>query len=138
LLGINIFVIIIASISLIVGGIGILNTMYTSVLERTKEIGIMKSIGARNSSIFLLFFLESGLLGIVGGIVGVAIGVIGASSMAALGSIALGSDLIQAQFSVGLIVGALLFSFVIGVVFGITPAMRAAKLPPVDALRAGK
>tara|TARA_Y100000310_G_scaffold301017_1_gene337124 strand:+ start:722 stop:1945 length:1224 start_codon:yes stop_codon:yes gene_type:complete len=138
LLGINIFIVIIASISLIVGGIGILNTMYTSVLERTKEIGIMKSIGARNGSIFLLFFLESGLLGIVGGLVGVVIGVIGASSMAALGSIALGSDLIQAKFSIGLIVGALLFSFVIGVVFGITPAMRAAKLPPVDALRSGK
>ncbi|MDA1196723.1 MAG: ABC transporter permease [Nanoarchaeota archaeon] len=138
LLGINIFVVIIASISLVVGGIGILNTMYTSVLERTKEIGIMKSIGARNSSIFLLFFLESGLLGIVGGIVGVVIGVIGASSMAALGGLALGSDLIQAEFSFGLIFGALLFSFVIGVVFGITPAMQAAKLSPVDALRSGK
>src|SRR3989338_6640519 len=62
----------IAFISLIVGGIGITNTMYTAVMERTKEIGIMKSIGARNSDIFKLFFIESGILGMAGGIIGVA------------------------------------------------------------------
>jgi len=73
--GINLFVFIIASVSLIIGGVGIMNTMYTAVLERTKEIGIMKSIGAKNSTIFTLFFIESGLLGMVGGLIGIVLGV---------------------------------------------------------------
>ena len=63
----------ISAISLVVGGIGIMNSMYTSVLERTRDIGIMKAIGARNSHILLLFLLESGLLGLVGGLIGVGI-----------------------------------------------------------------
>ncbi|MFP4401213.1 MAG: ABC transporter permease, partial [Candidatus Woesearchaeota archaeon] len=67
--GVQLFIYIIAGISLVVGGIGIMNTMYTSVLERTKDIGIMKAIGARNSVIFTLFFIESGLLGSIGGLI---------------------------------------------------------------------
>ena len=74
LTGVQIFVAIIAMISIFVGGIGIINTMTTSVLERRKEIGIMKAIGARNSDIFLQFFIEAGLLGLMGGIVGALIG----------------------------------------------------------------
>jgi len=138
LLSVNIFVWIIASISLVVGGIGIMNTMYTAVLERTKEIGIMKSIGARNSSIFTLFFIESGLLGSVGGIVGILLGVLLATSLAAIGRTALGSDLIGAHFSALLILGALFFSFSVGAIFGVLPAYRASKLNPVDAVRYSK
>jgi putative ABC transport system permease protein len=135
LLSVNIFVWVIAGISLVVGGIGIMNTMYTSVLERTKEVGIMKSIGARNSTIFTLFFIESGLLGTIGGIIGILLGVFFAASLATIGRAALGSDLISAHFSLMLIFGALLFSFSLGVIFGVTPAYKASKLNPVDALR---
>ncbi|MBW2988684.1 ABC transporter permease [Candidatus Woesearchaeota archaeon] len=138
LLSVNIFVWIIAGISLVVGGIGIMNTMYTAVLERTREIGIMKSIGARNSSIFTLFFMESGLLGSAGGIIGILLGVFFATSLAAIGRAALGSELIGTHFSIFLILGALLFSFSVGAVFGVLPAYKASKLNPVDAIRYSK
>ena len=138
LFAVQLFVTIIAVISLLVGGIGIMNTMFTAVLERTKEIGIMKSIGARNSTIFTLFFLESGLLGMIGGLIGVILGIIFANGMAFIGSLALGSDLIKASISPGLILGALAFSFVMGTFFGVLPAYRASKLNPVDSLRGAK
>jgi len=76
LLGVQIFIAMIASISVLVGALGIVNTMYTSVLERRKNIGIMKSIGAKNSTIFMLFFIESGIFGLIGGIIGVILGTI--------------------------------------------------------------
>ena len=76
LFGVQLFISVIAFVAIIVGGIGITNTMYTAVLERTREIGIMKSIGARNRAIFALFFAESGLLGMVGGLVGIIAGAI--------------------------------------------------------------
>jgi len=135
LLGVQIFVYIIAGISILVGGIGIMNTMYTSVVERTKEVGIMKSIGARNSTIFTLFFIESGLLGVVGGIVGSIVGFAGATGLAFVGKLVLKSELISAQFSFWLIFGAILFAFVLGSFFGTLPAVQASKLNPVDALR---
>lgn len=138
ILGVQIFVYIIASISILVGGIGIMNTMYTAVVERTKEIGIMKSIGARNSTIFSLFFIESGLLGAVGGLMGIVLGVLAATGLAFVGRLVLGSGLIAAHFSPRLIIGALLFSFIMGSFFGTLPAMRAAQLNPVDALRFAK
>jgi len=135
LLGIQIFVYIIAGISLLVGGIGIMNTMYTSIVERTKDIGIMKSIGAKNSSVFLLFFIESGFLGSVGGIVGAVLGYLAATCLAFAGQIALGSDLISAHITPNLIIGAVLFSFILGSFFGTLPAIQASRLNPVDALR---
>ncbi len=135
LFAVNLFVIIIASISLVVGGIGIMNTMYTAVLERTKEIGIIKAVGATNQAIFSLFFIESGFLGMVGGLVGIIFGVIMAYGMAFVGKLALGSDLIQAKVSIFWIIGALLFSFVLGTIFGVLPAYQASKLQPVEALR---
>lgn len=138
ILAVQIFVYIIAGISLLVGGIGIMNTMYTAVVERTKEIGIMKSIGARNSAIFTLFFIESGFLGSVGGIIGVIIGFSLAKGLAFVGRLVLGSDLIAADIGVGLIIGALFFSFAIGSFFGTLPAFQASKLNPVDALRYSK
>ena len=135
LYAVNIFIILIASISLVVGGIGITNTMYTAVLERTKEIGIMKSIGAKNSSIFTLFFIESGLLGIVGGLIGIILGLILAYGLAAVGRAILGAELIQAHVSLTLIIISLLFSFIVGLTAGLIPAVKAAKKNPVDALR---
>jgi putative ABC transport system permease protein len=138
LFAVQLFVTIIAMISLVVGGIGIMNTMYTTVLERKKEIGIMKSIGARNSTIFVLFSIESGLLGAIGGIIGVLLGMSFAYGLAFLGKMALGSDLIQANISLTLIFGALAFSFILGTFFGVLPAYQASKLNPIDSLRSAK
>ena len=138
LFAVQLFVYIIAVISLAVGGIGIMNTMYTSVLERTKEIGVMKSIGAKNSAIFTIFFFESGLLGMVGGIIGIILGMAFAFGLSTLGRAFLGSDLIQASISPWLVAGALLFSFALGTAFGMLPAYQASKLNPVDSLRSAK
>jgi putative ABC transport system permease protein len=132
---VQLFVYIIALVSLVVGGIGIMNTMYTAVLERKKEIGIMKAIGARNSAIFILFFIESGFLGMIGGLIGVILGAGIAYGIAGLGSLVLGSDLIQASVSVYIMSGALIFSFLLGTFFGVIPALQAAKLQPVEALK---
>ncbi|MBL7116594.1 MAG: ABC transporter permease [Nanoarchaeota archaeon] len=135
LFAVKLFVYLIAAISLIVGGIGITNTMYTSVLERTKDIGIMKAIGAKNRTIFTLFFIESGFLGAVGGIIGIVLGVSLAKGLAFVGQATLGSGLINADVSIGLVVGSLFFSFIVGTISGLVPALKAAKLNPVDALR---
>ncbi len=131
---INAVLIAIASISLMVGGIGIMNTMYTSVLERTREIGIMKAIGAKNSHVMLLFLFESGMLGMVGGLLGVGVGV-SLAKLAEYLAIQSGFAMLKASFSVELIFGSLAFSFLVGTLSGILPAMKAAKLNPVDALR---
>ncbi len=125
----------IAGISLLVGGIGIMNTMYTAVIERTKEIGTMKAVGARNSDILFIFLFESGLLGLVGGAIGIGIGIGLSKAAEYLASMALGTDLLQADTSMTLIGGALMFSFLIGAASGVLPAMQAAKLKPADALR---
>lgn len=135
LIGVQVFVVFIAFISLVVGGIGIMNTMYTSVVERRKEIGIMKSIGGTNTAIFSLFFIESGLLGLLGGVVGTIFGAALGGLFAFAGRLALGSDLIQAHFSLDLIIGALFFSFIVGTLAGTLPAVRASRLHPVEALR---
>ena len=125
----------IAAISLLVGGIGIANTMYTSVLERTKEIGVMKSIGARNSDILLIFLLESGFLGLIGGIAGVTLGILVAKSIEFIAVNQLGTNLLHAAMPFSLIGGCLLFALVIGAVSGALPAYRASRIIPVDALR---
>lgn len=125
----------IAAISLLVGGIGIMNTMYTAVIERTREIGTMKAVGAKNSDILMIFLFESGLLGLVGGAIGIGIG-IGMGKIAEyMAADALGSNLFQAAFPWYLIAGALTFSFLIGTISGVLPALQAAKLRPADALR---
>jgi putative ABC transport system permease protein len=131
---ITIFIIIVASISIFVGAIGIINTMTTSVLERRKEIGIMKAIGATNRQIFMQFFIESGVLGLIGGAIGVIFGVV----LGYFGIIGINNFIgaeIQPQISIYLIFFALLGSFLIGAIAGILPAMRAAKQNPVEALR---
>jgi putative ABC transport system permease protein len=125
----------IAAISLLVGGIGIANTMYTAVIERTKEIGIMKSVGAQNKDILLIFIIESGLLGVIGGLIGVVLGFGLSSSVELIAKNVLGTNLIEAYFSYSLFFGALLFSFFIGAIFCVMPAKQAASLQPVEALR---
>ena len=131
---IQIFIIIIASISIVVGVIGIVNTMTTSVLERKREIGIMKAIGARNENIFFQFLVESGLLGLIGGIFGVIFGlIIGVGGVFALNNF-LGSNA-KIEFNVLLIIFSLLGSFLIGAASGIIPALKAAHQNPVDAIR---
>jgi putative ABC transport system permease protein len=127
----------IAAISLLVGGIGIMNTMYTSVLERTKEIGTMKAVGAKNSDILLIFLFESGLLGLVGGAIGALLGIGLGKGTQYIATAFLGTNLIQASITAPLIIGALAFSFLIGTASGILPAMQASKLKPADALRYG-
>tara|TARA_Y100000310_G_C20685083_1_gene818465 strand:+ start:2320 stop:3540 length:1221 start_codon:yes stop_codon:yes gene_type:complete len=138
LFGIQIFVAIIAGISIVVGGIGISNTMYTSVLERTKEIGIMKSVGAKNKDVFNLFLIESGTLGFFGGLLGVMLGGGLAYLLSFLGEGFVGEGLIPVSIGGSLIVGVLIFSFFVGVVAGLIPAMRASKLKPVEAVRYAK
>jgi len=132
---INLIVIGIAMISLFVGGIGIANTMYTSVVERTKEIGVMKAVGARNRDILYIFLIESGMLGLVGGIAGAIIGLGGSLLVSGVANQALGGDLFKVAISYPLLFGAVSFSFVVGVASGIIPAIQASKLNVVDALR---
>ena len=132
LFAVQLFFYIIAGISIMVGGIGIANTMYTSVLERTREIGIMKAIGAKNSTIFSLFFIESGFLGMVGGVIGAAIGY----GLGVL--IDTNVDILSPQFTPNLIIGSIFFAFLMGSLSGIVPAYRASRLNPVDALNTNK
>jgi putative ABC transport system permease protein len=124
-----------AAISLIVGGIGIMNTMYTSVLERTKEIGTMKAVGARNSDVLTLFVIESALLGMVGGLLGVLTGFGLSKIVETVARQALGTATFTTFFPLELIAGAMLFSIGIGTISGVLPAMQASRMKPVDALR---
>ena len=132
---VNLIVSGIAAISLFIGGIGIANTMYTPVLERTKEIGVMKAIGAQKKDILGLFLLESGLLGLIGGIVGIVIGLGLALGISSAAGAALGGISLEVTISWPLVITALLFSLVVGIISGIIPAVQAARLPPVEALR---
>ncbi|MDD5193799.1 MAG: ABC transporter permease [Candidatus Nanoarchaeia archaeon] len=125
----------VAGISLLVGAIGIANTMYTSVLERTKEIGVMKAIGAKNSDILNIFVIESGILGLVGGILGIMVGIIVGKIIEYIAVNQLGTNLLRVDFPWYLIVGCLLFAFLIGSLSGLMPAKQASKLRPADTLR---
>jgi len=129
------FLLSIALISLLVGGIGIANTMFTSVIERTREIGIMKAIGAKNRDILFIFLIESGLLGLVGGIIGILLGTIMSFSIEFYAIKFLETNLLKAAISFYLILGLLLFSFFVGMLSGIIPSLRATRIKPVEALR---
>jgi putative ABC transport system permease protein len=131
---INGVLVLIAFISLIVASVNIMNTMYTAVIERTKEIGIMKAIGAKNSDIMTVFVFESGFLGLIGGALGVLLGFLIASLGGAIAA-ASGYSTLKPMFPLSLIVGSLVFSFLLGIISGALPARQAAKLKPVDALR---
>ena len=125
----------IAAISLLVGAIGITNTMYTSVLERTKEIGVIKAIGAKNSDVLSLFLIESALLGLAGGIIGSIIGLGLAFLVAYIVQSAFPGLNFSVSISYPLISLSILFSLMIGTIAGAFPARQASKLKPVDALR---
>lgn len=118
----------IASVSLIVGGIGIMNIMLVSVTERTKEIGIRMAIGAKASDIRIQFLIESFLLSVIGGVIGVLIGVTGAKAIQIFSDMSIAIS----GFSIALSLG---FSGAIGVLFGYYPAYKASLLNPIDALR---
>lgn len=128
------FISCVAAISLIVGGIGVMNIMLVSVTERTREIGIRKSLGAKTSSILMQFLAEAAILTIVGGIIGILLGLLGAAGACSLMSASMGST-IHPGIKASTILGATLFSCGIGVFFGIYPARKAAKLSPIEALR---
>ncbi len=129
------FLLAIAVISLVVGGIGIANTMYTSVLERRKEIGVMKAVGAQNKDILSLFVIESGLLGLVGGLAGILLGYLLGLAVETIATQQLGTTLLQASTPAWLIIGCLLFSFLTGAISGLFPAWQAVNIKPVEALR---
>ncbi|MCY0880760.1 MAG: FtsX-like permease family protein, partial [Firmicutes bacterium] len=118
----------IAGISLLVGGIGIMNIMLVSVTERTREIGIRKAVGASSGAILLQFLVESLTLAGLGGVIGVILGFILSQTVGAALSI-------HATFSFGTALLAFGFALAIGLIFGLWPASRAAAMHPVDALR---
>jgi putative ABC transport system permease protein len=124
----------IAAISLLVGGIGITNTMYTSVLERTRQIGVMKAVGAKNRDVLAIFIFESGIIGLIGGGIGVILGIMAGKAVQIAASIA-GFSILQINVNLYVIIAGLLFALVIGIISGIAPARHAARLNPVEALR---
>jgi len=122
----------VAGISLLVGGIGIMNIMLTTVTERTREIGLRKALGARRLDILQQFLVESVVLSVLGGVIGIVVGWLIAHI---LGSVQLGGSAITPVVTVSSILLATLFSMAVGLFFGIYPANRAASLEPVEALR---
>ncbi|KAF5421113.1 MAG: putative ABC transport system permease protein [Candidatus Methanomarinus sp.] len=132
---ITLFLGFVAGISLLVGAVGIANTMFTAVLEKTKEIGIMKAIGARNKDIMLIFLFNSGLVGIIGGIIGVFFGIVTSYLLGGGLMSTPRGDPIETVVSLQIVVLALFISVVVGISAGMIPAYQGSKLKPVDALR---
>lgn len=128
------FISFVAGISLLVGGIGVMNIMLVSVTERTREIGIRKSLGAKTSSIMLQFLAEAAILTVIGGVIGIILGIIGAYGICSVISTSMQMT-ISPGISLSTILFATLFSCAVGVFFGIYPARKAAKLSPIEALR---
>ncbi|MEM5829718.1 MAG: ABC transporter permease [Candidatus Aenigmatarchaeota archaeon] len=134
----NFFLAGIAAISLIVGAVGIANTMFMSVMERTRQIGTLKALGATDYEVMLLFLIESGFIGLVGGLIGISSGFIVSGIISEIGIRMLGmGGMAQTvvYISPQLILFTISFSVLIGVISGLLPARRAAKLQPVEALR---
>ncbi|MBU4299537.1 ABC transporter permease [Patescibacteria group bacterium] len=133
---IELVLVVIALVSLVVGAVGVMNTMYTSVLERTKQIGIMKAIGASSESILSLFLIESGMIGLVGGILGIILGI----TFAYLIGLAAANFGVRGLFSFasldffGFFV-ILVITFITGIISGILPARQASRMEPAEALR---
>ncbi len=130
---VQVFVLAITAIALLVGGIGIMNTMFMAVTERTREIGTMRAIGASEKLIRSIFLAEAGIVGTVGGLIGTIIGFLLAFAMA---QVATGSGFALAfELNPALALGAILFSFLLGIISGIAPAEKAITLDPVEAIR---
>ncbi|MGN0496492.1 MAG: ABC transporter permease [Lachnospiraceae bacterium] len=132
---ITVFVSFVASVSLLVGGIGVMNIMLVSVTERTREIGIRKALGAKTGSITIQFLAESAFITLLGGIIGILMGIGGAWIIAGV----IGMMVPEMHFAPALGIGTILlasaFSTVVGLIFGVYPARKAAKLSPIEALR---
>ena len=128
------FISFVAGISLLVGGIGVMNIMLVSVTERTREIGIRKSLGAKTSSIMLQFLAEAAILTVIGGLIGIILGILAAYGICSVMSGSIGMTIIPG-ISPTVIFVATLFSCAVGVFFGIYPAKKAARLSPIEALR---
>ena len=135
----------IAAISLLVGAVGIANTMFTSVLEKTKDIGIMKAIGAQDKDVMIIFLLNAALIGLIGGVGGTILGFFASTTISSLGGISstttgagrgfLGGFGSSSYVSPQLVIGVLIFSVLIGMIAGAIPARKASRLNPVEALR---
>lgn len=128
--GVTAFVAMVAAISLVVGGIGVMNIMLVSVTERTREIGIRKALGAKTASIITQFLCESVIISGLGGVIGI---LLGAGLTALISFLEIGG--IKASLSLPAVIVATIFSCGVGVIFGIYPAKKAAALSPIDALR---
>ncbi len=128
------FISFVAGISLLVGGIGVMNIMLVSVTERTREVGIRKSLGAKTSSIMLQFLAEAAILTVIGGLIGIILGILAAYGICSVISGSIGMTIIPG-ISPTVIFVATLFSCAVGVFFGIYPAKKAARLSPIEALR---
>ena len=135
LLVVTLLISFIAAIALLVGGIGVMNIMLVTVTERTKEIGIRKALGARTNSVMLQFLIESGVIALVGGIIGLVGGYAISIIVCSVASTVAKGMTIAPDFNPIFILGTMIFSMGIGVLFGVIPARKAAKLTPVDALR---
>jgi putative ABC transport system permease protein len=119
----------IAGISLLVGGIGIMNIMLVSVTERTREIGLRKAVGAKRRDVLLQFLIEAVTLAVLGGAIGILLGIAGAQAISNI------SDAFDAVVGIDAVLTSLFFSMAVGLFFGIYPAFRASRLNPIDALR---
>ena len=124
------FIVLVAAISLLVGGIGVMNIMLVSVTERTREIGIRKALGARTGSILLQFLSESAIITLLGGLIGIILGLLGAYGICSLPMLGFAPGV-----RITTILIATVFSSSVGIFFGIYPARKAAKMHPIDALR---
>jgi putative ABC transport system permease protein len=131
------FLLAIAAVSLLVGAVGIANTMFTSVLEKTHEIGVMKAIGARNKDIMLIFLFNSAIIGLIGGLIGILCGAILSGFLPSLlgGALPVGRGGLATIVSLNSLIWAVGISVGVGITAGIVPAYQASKLRPVDALR---
>ncbi len=133
---ISLFLAAIAAVSLLVGAVGIANTMFMSVMERTRQIGLLKALGATDNEVMKLFLMESGLFGFVGGVLGIIFGILVSVLISAVGLRAIGpGGEMNAVVTPQLLIFALVFSVFVGIISGVVPARTAAKMNPVDALR---
>ncbi len=131
---VGLFLVAVAAVSLVIGALGIMNTMYMSVTERTREIGVMKAVGATKGQIMGIFLVEAGMIGIIGGVVGEILGFIVVKAIESVVRTFL--EAYSAYFSPLVLLGLVIFSGIVGMVAGYLPARSAAELDPVEAMRA--